>query len=253
MLQTLFDVWEGSLDIDEATIRAGGIVGLIIRLNHISGGHHIDSYFTTQWLQAEGFLRAPYFVYNPWVDGHANYNWLISNLPKKGVSRVFIDIEVVYKDYSPEVYADQVQAFIDEFTRAYPLTVIYTGQWFLPVLAHWPRNVEYWWARYPEAFHPDPSEVWSYEKLEVETEKYGYYPDPQHKCPGPLKLWQCSGDRLKLPGCQGRAVDVNLFNGTLQQLQDWWGAEMTLPPTLTCEQKMELIWNYGKSQGWPLP
>lgn len=73
-METILDVWEGSLDIDEQIIADGGVVGLIIRLNHISGGHHMDENFTTQWLQAINFLRAPYFVYNPWVDGKANFN-----------------------------------------------------------------------------------------------------------------------------------------------------------------------------------
>jgi hypothetical protein len=50
--------------------------------------------------------------------------------------------------------------------------------------------MEYWWARYPTRFYPNPSEAWSYEKLETETERYGWYPDPQKKSPGTIKLWQ---------------------------------------------------------------
>jgi GH25 family lysozyme M1 (1,4-beta-N-acetylmuramidase) len=249
-METLFDVWEGSLDIDEEVIHNGGIVGLFIRLNHMSGGHHMDANFTTQWIQSQNFLRAPYFVYNPWVDGKTNFRWLMANLPKNDVTVVATDIEVKYPDYSAEVYADEVQIFTD-LTKAQVHLIIYTGQWFLPTLTHWPTNVGYWWARYPDKFYPTPSEVWNYEKLEVETERYGFYPDPQKKCPGPIEVWQCSGDRLKLPGCCGRAVDVNLVNKTLPALKAWWGVQS--PPVLTCEQKVDILWAKAKTMGWTLP
>ena len=80
-MEILLDVWEGSLDIDETILREGGVVGLIIRMNDINGGHHIDMTFDSQWKQAELFLRAPYFVYNPWVNGAANFNWMHNRLP----------------------------------------------------------------------------------------------------------------------------------------------------------------------------
>jgi GH25 family lysozyme M1 (1,4-beta-N-acetylmuramidase) len=245
-MQRLFDVWEGSLNIDEDVIAAGGIVGLFIRLNHMSGGHHMDANFTAQWVQSVNFLRAPYFVYNPWVDGRANYEWLMAHLPANDVTLVSADIEVRYKEYSPEVYADQVQIFTD-LLRAQCHMVIYTGAWFLPVLAHWPTDVEYWWARYPDKFYPNPSEIWSYAKLELETEKYGWYPDPKKKCPGEIEVWQCSGDRLKLPGCQGRAVDVNLINKTFEETRTWWGGSVQ-PPL----NKLEILWREAGRVGWNL-
>lgn len=96
-METLLDVWEGSLDIDEEIIHGGGVVGFIIRLNHISGGHHMDTNFTPQWAQSINFLRAPYFVYNPWVDGKTNFNWLMANLPQNDVTLVSADIEVAWK------------------------------------------------------------------------------------------------------------------------------------------------------------
>jgi len=248
-MEKLFDVWEGSLDIDEQTIYDGGIVGLLIRLNHMSGGHHMDSNFLTQWLQSINFLRAPYFVYNPWVDGRTNYNWLMANLPKNDVTLVAADVEVKYTDYSPEVYADQVQTFTD-LAKAQVHLIIYTGQWFLPFLAHWPTNVEYWWARYPDRFYPTPSETWSYEKLDTEVHSYGWYPDPQKKSPGPIKLWQLSGDRLKLPGCCGRAVDVNTWSGDLASLKTWWG--VSAPPVLTLEQRVSKLEAEARIHGWAI-
>jgi hypothetical protein len=248
-METLLDVWEGSLDVDEKTIFEGGIIGLLIRLNHMSGGHHMDTNFTTQWIQSVNFLRAPYFVYNPWVDGRVNYNWLMANLPKNDVTLVAADVEVVYKEYSPEVYADQVQIFTD-LLKSQVHMIIYTGQWFLSYLSRWPTNIEYWWARYPDRFHPDQSEAWSYEKLEIETEKYGFYPDPQKKSPGPVEVWQCSGDRIKLPGCQGRAVDVNLINKTPAATREWWGVSTSTE--LTIKQKVDVLCREANIHGWNL-
>jgi GH25 family lysozyme M1 (1,4-beta-N-acetylmuramidase) len=249
-IQTLYDCWEGSLELEEEVVRAGGIVGLIIRINSITGGHHMDENFLNQWNQSVNFLRAPYFVYNPWSDAHANYQWLMRNLPSSGVTRLFIDVEVKYTGYSAEVYADEVQKFITEIKAIYPLTVIYTGQWFLPFLSHWPTG-SYWWARYPFRFYPPSKENWTYEKLEVETEKYGYFPDPQKKCPGTVDVWQCSGDRLILPGCANRPIDVNLFNGTLEELETWWGAKL---PTgeLTLKQKVDVLWREAEKLQWNL-
>ena len=241
-MELLLDVWEGSLDISEDIIAEGGVVGLLIRLNHISGGHHMDTYFKTQWVQAAQFLRCPYFVYNPWVDGRANFLWLMANLPPNDVTLIAADIEVKYPDYSPEEYADQVATFTD-LVKAQCHMVIYTGEWFMSCLSHWPRNVEYWWARYPYKLYPTPSEAWSYEKLRIMTEAVGWHPDPIKKSPGPVKLWQCSGDRIKLPGCCGRAVDVNLWQGDLNSLKVWWGADTPIVVPPTYEQKVDILWN----------
>ena len=66
----LVDTYE-SETIDEAALKTNNVSGMIIRLNHIEGGHHLDANFTTQWAETgkADLLRVPYFVYNPWVDG----------------------------------------------------------------------------------------------------------------------------------------------------------------------------------------
>jgi GH25 family lysozyme M1 (1,4-beta-N-acetylmuramidase) len=249
-MQKLLDVWEGSLDIEEETICAGGVVGLFIRLNHISGGNHKDANFDSQWCQSRNFLRAPYYVYNPWNDGKTNFNWLMANLPQNDVTLVSSDVEVVYNNYSSEVYADQVEIFTD-LLKSQLHTIIYTGQWFLSYLSHWPTDVEYWWARYPNRFYPAQKEVWSWAKLTLETENYGWHPDPLKKSPGTVAVWQCSGNRLILPGCANRPVDVNLANKTLPELEAWWPAKMP-SPALTMAQKVDVLWREAGIAGWNL-
>src|SRR5512137_2976319 len=251
-MQILLDVWEGSLDIDESLLYSNGVAGLIIRLNDMNGGHHKDMTFDAQWKQAESFLRAPYFVYNPWVDGTTNFNWMVDHLPSSGVTRVMVDVEVRKADYSPEVYADQLQVFMDKAKVAYPKTIIYTGAWFLNVVSHWPAG-DYWWARYPFAFYPAEKQRWRWNQLQTAMNAYGWYPDPIQLCPGSVKLWQLSGDKLILPGCADRPMDINIWNGDLASLEAWWGAELPPPPGPSLEEKVRLLWEQALLHGWEIP
>ena len=250
-MQILLDVWEGSLDINETVLYANGVAGLLIRLNDMNGGHHMDSTFDSQWTQSESFLRAPYFVYNPWVDGTTNFNWMVDHLPKSGVTRVAVDIEVRKADYPADTYADQVQIFMDKARHAYPKTFIYTGGWFLSVLSHWPSG-DYWWARYPFVFYPSSKQNWTWDQLNATMNAYGYYPDPIHQCPGNPVLWQLSGDRIILPGCADRPIDVNMWKGDLASLEEWWGVELPPPPGLSLEQKVQILWDQALVHGWQL-
>lgn len=245
-METLLDVWEGSLDIDETLLLSEGVKGLIIRLNDMNGGHHMDENFLSQWMQASSFLRAPYFVYNPWVDGLTNFNWMHDHLPSDGVTRVFADVEVRYTGYPAETYGQQLRKFIDKARQEYLIT-IYTGGWFLPIVTPWPTDVDYWWARYPYTFYPSQKQYWSWKQWYEVSGVYGWSPDPSKLCPSTIKLWQCSGDRLILPGCANRAIDMNLFNGNLASLEQWWGAEM--PVT---EDKLAILWREANIHGWNL-
>ena len=126
------DVWEGQLEIDEAVLKANGVAGMGIRINDMSGGHHMDTNFTKQWEQAKGFVRFPYFVYNPWVNGAANYAWLAANCPPE-VKSIALDVEVRYTGYSPNTYAGELVKFL-ELAKTKWKVIIYTAQWFLPYL-----------------------------------------------------------------------------------------------------------------------
>ncbi len=212
------DVWEGSLDIDEAEIEAAGVAYLAIRLNSIYGSTHLDENFTQQWTQAERFRRWPYYVYNPSLSGPANAEWMGDNLPP-GVKRVGIDIEVKRAGYAPKEYAGEVRRFLALVKRCWR-PVVYTGQWFLTVLAYWPTDLDYWWGRYPFVMYPKNSITITWDELKAMIEKLIWSPGD---APGPVAVWQCSGDRLKLPGCRGRAVDVNLTRMTLPELDAWTG------------------------------
>lgn len=217
----ILDVWEGQLEVNETELKKGGIKGLIIRLNDMNGGHHIDTGFAKQWKEAgdAGLLRAPYFVYNPWVTGLQNYEWLVINSPKE-TRTICIDIEVRRTGYDPQTYASQFASFISKCQSHFSKVVIYTGQWFLDQLSYWPTTCEYWWARYLNVLYPSTRETWSWEKLDGVLNGVVWNPGPS---PARTTLHQCSGDRIILPGTI-RAVDINIFNGTEAQLYQWFGA-----------------------------
>jgi len=243
-MEILVDVWEGSLEVDETIFHDNGIAGMIIRLNDISGGHHIDANFANQWAQSESFLRAVYFVYNPWKTGVENYDWLMSHAPENPI--LFDDVEVKKAGYSPEIYADQAQDFHNR-VKAHTKPVTYTGGWFLPILSHWNRD-EYWWGRYPYKLCPQGDKVyWTWTEFRQKADAFGYHPDPTGICPGKPMLWQCSGDKVILPGTANRPIDLNLWSGTLSELYTWWG--VSAPPVMS---RLDILEREAKKAGWNL-
>ncbi len=218
------DIWEGSADLNPDALWAGGVRGVIIRLNSISGGLHLDDLFACYWTLFAHFIRFPYFVYNPWASAQPNFDWLKANLPP-GVRRVGIDVEVKRDGYSPSAYAAEVNKFIQLCQAAGLLPAIYTGQWFLPLLAYWPRDIDYWWARYPYALYPPASENITWEQLRAKLDALAWHPAAPGIIPGPCDLWQCSGDRYKLPGTGGRAIDINIANMPVDRYRTWVGEQ----------------------------
>ena len=218
------DVWEGQLEIDEVVLKANGVAGMAIRLNDITGGHHLDTGFKKQWAEALNFVRFPYFVYNPWVDGTTNYAWLAANIPAEAHS-VAVDIEVRKTGYPTTTYAAEVAKFL-QLCQPHWKTIIYTAQWFLPDLSVWPR-LDYWWAQYPDSatYFKD---VKTWDDLKVHLDALDK-PFNQASIPGSLKMWQFSGDYLVLPG-NSRAIDVNIFYGTQQDLAAYFGSGLTPTP-----------------------
>lgn len=242
------DTWEGQLEIDENLLLDAGVKYLIIRMNDMNGGHHMDSNFLVQWVQADKFLRAPYFVYNPWVDGKINAQYLLDHLPT-GITRIFADIEVAYSNISPSKYASDVQVFVDQVKNYYPKLTIYTGPWFLGYLSTWPKNVDYWFARYPFYVYPDSKIKVSWDYITTRVNQLSWTPSYGVIAPGNVVLWQCTAERYILPGCSDRPIDINLYNDSLYNLQVWWGA--TLPPAdYSMEYKVNKMWEVMKANGW---
>lgn len=171
-------------------------------------------------------VRAPYFVYNPWVDGNANYTWLSMHMPVDAVG-VALDIEVGRSGYSPATYASEVAKFV-RLVAARWNVVLYTGQWFLSNLSTWPRNVEYWWAQYPLAFYPSGVTRMTWENIRALLLPYSG-PFNLSAVPGTLRMWQFTGDRLLLPGSD-KPLDISVYYGERAALERQFGKPGITPP-----------------------
>lgn len=232
------DVWEDQGSIDIPVLKANGVSGIMIRLNDMQGGHHMDSNFTKQWLASEQLIRVPYFVYNPWSDGEINFMWLKSNMPPS-VKVIAIDVEVRYMGYSPNLYAAELLRFLS-LCEGYGLkTIIYTGQGSLDILSSWPKSADYWWAQYPSPAYYFPT-VKTWDDLRVALRNLSS-PFNQSAIPGHMVMWQFSGDYLVLPGV-GKKLDVNVFYGNETDLANYFqqgvSSPSSPPPAITGDTKI---------------
>ena len=222
----LVDTYEAET-IDELALKANNVSGMIIRLNNMEGGHHLDANFTTQWKETGdvGLLRIPYFVYNPWVDGQANYEWFVKHMPYEA-SAVMVDVEVVYPGYTPTKYAIEVAKFCQLIAPRWHF-MIYTGEGYLGLLKTWPSDADYWWAQYPSSLYPNVPEQWTWDQVRAQVDAL---PGPSNaaKVPGHWKMWQATGDRLILPGSVN-PIDVDVFPGTLDELKAWINEKPPIP------------------------
>lgn len=235
------DVWEGSMEIDEPLLIAGGVRFMMTRLNSINGVLHKDDNFDQQWYESQSFLRAPYTVYSCWNTGAQNAEWVLDNMPA-GVSIIFSDVEITKDDYPAETYAREYEIYKNTILRYYRHAT-YTGGWFLSALYPWPSG-DYWWARYPWILYPDTTTYISWQELLERIEYVGWYPDPLKLCSGNVRVWQCTADRYILPGTL-RTMDVNVWRYTLEELENWWGAKfggaVTPPTPITTQMTLQVI------------
>lgn len=239
--QLLIDQWEGSMDINEDALMDTGVVGAITRINSISGGHHLDDNFQRNYDQCAVFPvpQVIYFVYNPWKNGRQNFEYLMSVCPAS-VYCAMIDVEVRYTGITKAQYAEDVDTFMQLVHERFAKAFIYTGAWFYSELAYWP-DCDYCLARYPYVLYPDNTQTWTWEQVRavIENDEFVWNPGTSPKLKNgsyldksKIKLWQCSGDRLILPGTSGKCIDIVLWNGDLESLQAWAGVpeESHTPP-----------------------
>lgn len=179
----------------------------------------MDSLFTQNWQNALKYKsRSIYFVYNPYVDGLANFTWLINHLPPDYVGRIFFDVEVACPGYSSIQYAQDLLTCI-LLTEKTNKVAIYTGAGSYGLCNPWPNRNE-WLAWYPDFL----SGIYTNWNDFVEKVLTIVMPQSISKYAiGTVVMNQITGGGAVLPGMNGEGVDISVFLGNEDQLVDYFG------------------------------
>ncbi|MFO0760273.1 MAG: GH25 family lysozyme [Byssovorax sp.] len=190
------DVSEYQGDIDWNAVKASGIVFAIAR---VDDGFYMDKKFEQNWpaMKAAGIIRGAYQFFEPGDDPNALADIMIQKMGPLGAGDLppTLDVEVT-GGQSPATIAANIHVWVDKVSAATGRSpLIYTGKYF------WNDNVgsfdfaglPLWLAAYvqPCPNTPDPWNGWT--------------------------MWQYN-DNGQIPGI-GPLVDVDMFNGTMADLQ----------------------------------
>ena len=160
------------------------------------GKDHKDTQFDTNWKMAKehGFTRGAYHYFSPYSTGLEQAAMFIKTVKiEKGDLAPVIDVEEKPKDRA--LFMQELKIFIAELEQHYGIKpIIYSGKKY---------KERYLNDKYFDRF---PTWIAHYyvDTLEVNQR---------------WTLWQCS-DRGRLPGIN-RDVDINIFNGTANNLENF--------------------------------
>jgi hypothetical protein len=238
------DVWSGSGDINEDVFMANGVEFIGIRMNISNGSLILDSNFITQWAQASRLKRFAYWVVAPlYWPAAAQANFILAHLPAD-CKLVCLDVEIHWTE-TPAQYHALLDEIILLLKAAGLRVIIYSGLWVAGIVGAWPWEVEYWWARYPDAVHPVEIidgkktaviQTITWEALKAKLSGLIWEPlVPGYTSPGKIDIWQVTSSYV-LPGCPpGDPVDINLMSRA--DFERIFGAPVVIipPVTLTLE------------------
>jgi len=230
----LVDVSLYNSRIDWKILADNGVVGAIIRAS--AGSYRQDPLFIrhVEGAVEAGLVVGAYHWLDPNSEDEAQAKNFMQTIAGYPVNFLALDMEQNWKYWS-EWYVHDVRHIIPGWRiseNAYRVAsyvkknvnsplVIYTRASFVsawaPQASAWLSKFNLWLAYYP------------YARIKVNTTwddlKTNYMP----KVFGPLLppgvenwvLWQFSGDKFTLEGTGGSAIDLNLFNGTKQQFEQF--------------------------------
>jgi GH25 family lysozyme M1 (1,4-beta-N-acetylmuramidase) len=191
------DVSEFQGNIDWNQVKASGIVFAIAR---VDDGFYMDKKFDQNWagMKAAGLIRGAYQFFEPGDDPNALADIMIQKMGPLGPGDLppTLDVEVT-DGQPPSVINDHIHIWMDKVQAATGrVPIIYTGKYF------WNDNVgsgdfadhPLWLAAYVQPNCPSTPNAW-----------------------GGWTMWQYN-DNGSIPGIAGN-VDVDMFNGTMEQLQ----------------------------------
>jgi lysozyme len=186
--------------IDFAKVKAAGNKFVIARVS--DGTTHPDSKFNTYWpaIRAQGMIRGTYQFFRPGQDALAQANLVLSRVNALGGFKaddlpVVLDIEAT-DGQSATVVRQKMQIWLNRIEQATgKKPIIYTAAFMSSVIGNGFSSYPLWVANYGATCPAMPSN-WS-----------------------AWKFWQWSSTAT-VSGISG-SVDVNKWNGTLAQLQNF--------------------------------
>jgi lysozyme len=233
-------LWQPNMDWVQ--LSQNGVTGAIIKAS--SGSYRKDPLFTrhVQGVADSGLMIGAYHWCDPTNDDLAQAKNFLSAIKGFPVRFLAIDMEQFWQVWA-EFYARDIETIVPGWRisqNAYRVAsylkknsglpvIVYTRASFVsyrtPEAAEWLPQFPLWLAYYP------------YSRVRVTTTwselKEKYLPVVK----GPLLpenctswvFWQFSGDKFRLDGTGGSAIDLNFFNGDVKELSEF--IQSGLPPT----------------------
>ncbi|MBK7861316.1 MAG: hypothetical protein IPJ65_22430 [Archangiaceae bacterium] len=194
--------WQGS--INWSAVKNSGRKFAIARISH--GLSYKDEYFAQNWsgMKSVGLIRGGYQFFAPGEDAVAQANYVVQKLGRLGPGDLpaMLDVEVT-DGQTPATITAKIHRWVDIVTAGTgKAPIIYTGAYF------WDDHVK------SADFKSTPLVIAWYGTM----------------CPGVPNAWASTGWRFhqysstgSVPGISGN-VDLDVFNGTLAQLNAFAGA-----------------------------
>jgi len=240
--------------IDWQLLWEGGVRFAIMRSS--VGNYLKDRLFQTHLLgaQKQGMICGAYHYFELNCDVESQIATLKAALGESAVSFLALDVEQYWKSWATDLRGRKENHFSPQFIslRSREMAEKMRAFWQKPVLIYsrasfvndyaapmsdWLPEWPLWMAHYP---YSNRKEQLTWAELKKEFAPVIRAPWLPKNCRD-WKIWQFSGDKFCLPGVNNSPLDLNFFNGTLQDLQSWLSLPQT-PREPTLEEKIALLW-----------
>lgn len=185
----------------------------------------LDGEYNCNGAASIGLPFLPYQPFYPRVDAKLQARLFADRIRSLGVKRAAGDFEV-HSNMPPNEYLKLAAVYVNEFEQAagIPMTM-YTSVWFGETFVGALLKGRDLWISNP--YTPNKPNL----PANVTT----------------WRIWQDSWNS-SFTGIYDRTVDSDVWNGTLDQMRAWFGAQD--PPPLTLEQRVERLEAQARARGW---
>lgn len=247
------DVSRWQSKVDWSLLKASGIEFVFIKATQ--GNYKTDQMMANhaEGANKAGMIIGMYHWCDPTVNAESQALYFmnaISGLPYKMISA---DVEQQWGDWtewsngrvtkilSPTVISQNAKTILETWAKRTKVpTVVYSRASFINTYA---KPAQAWLSKYPlwMAHYPYNSST-----IRTTWQDFTANYKPSITAPalptGSTKwtFWQFTGDKFILPGCES-LLDINYFNGDLDDLKRFVGMETTTPPVITPPTPLTIV------------